>query len=453
MTSVKQYSYLLRQELRSASRSRYLVISFVFGPFFFWGLYSGALVLASIAFTPTSSDTLYITNEDVSLPVNLTAPLTLPFDFGNSSAGTTVTEIQLAQFLIATIDYTANTDKNSTIYNVQVQLTNTSHVQSLASKGKVRYWLDIPANFSTTYSQYNHSVVTLNYLQTGLGISSSGPALFQVGIDAILSQPPFSIYYKTSVVTTGLITVSGEKPSPMSSYGAGLVALIGTMVAVFVPGPFISSSFAGEREKKTMESLLALPLTRRSIFVGKLSAGMVLVLLFTAMNIVGMATYNFVLTTFTSPVTTTNGFSVRDIFVINLDVVSTIAIALSLFLSAFTAIGIGISVASLTKDVRTSESVYQLLLLIPALVVGLFGMFIGLPEEIGGAALLLYFIPWAHTTAIFIEVSKPEYYNVKSLLGFGLIPDILFHLLALVAIVGIFMAIATKIFDREGIVS
>ena len=48
---------------------------------------------------------------------------------------------------------------------------------------------------------------------------------------------------------------------------------------------------------------------------------------------------------------------------------------------------------------------------------------------------------------------RPEFYNVKSLTGLGLVPDLIFHITYLIIFILVVIYIASKIFEREGIVN
>ena len=216
------------------------------------------------------------------------------------------------------------------------------------------------------------------------------------------------------------------------------------------PAPFVSTSFAGEREKKTMESLLALPISRFNILFGKLLAGMVLIGIFAVMNMVGLLGFSFVLGLAD---TGSNGFNVAKMYAIDPSIVMLILIGVTMFLSAFVSIGIGISIASLTKDVRSAESLYSMIMLLPAMVVGMTSMFGSLPEEaFGGAGIVLYLIPWSHATAILSKGLYPQTYASSTLTG-TIATDLLFHLGYLVFIILIALFIASRIFEREGILT
>jgi hypothetical protein len=87
------------------------------------------------------------------------------------------------------------------------------------------------------------------------------------------------------------------------------------------------------------------------------------------------------------------------------------------------------------------------------MLVGLTGMFVGVPENLGESGLLLYLIPFSHSLAIFQKLLKPGFYEIKSLTGFGLMGDIIFHFTFLVISIAIVLYIASKVFEREGIVN
>ncbi|MHA2365974.1 MAG: ABC transporter permease subunit [Candidatus Hodarchaeales archaeon] len=456
MTSIKQLSFLIKQELRSATRTRYVIFAFILAPIVMWSLQGGIQVITRIAITSgteTSGETLYITNGDLENNsfTELDSNFTLPFNFDGIPQGTNITKIKLSKFLIATLQHSAE-DNTSSLYGINLITEETySEVLERSKKGKIKYWFHIPTDFSTNYNETDVTSVELNYLTTGL----LGPSVIQARLQSILSNQPFTIVRreKISYIEPKAIILEGGEESEGFDFGVGFASFLAIIIAVMVPAPFISTSFAGEREKKTMEALLALPMSRRSILIGKLSAGMVLIGVFTLTNIIGMFLFNFIMDL--AP-TFDEDESVSSILAIDLNLVTILTISVTLMLSAFIAIGIGISIASLTKDVRTSESTYNLVMMIPAMVIGLLGMFIGVPESLSdgiGPAYLLYLIPWSHTIALFQKISSPTLYNYQSLTGFGLIGDIIFHLSALFITIAIIITIASKIFEREGIVS
>ena len=451
----KQLGYLVLKELRAASRTRYIVISFMILPLLMWGIQGGIQIVTQTAISgQTEGGTLYITNADTIEPnVTLTKPFTLPFDFDGMKAGSNTTKLNLAKYLIEDIRFVSKNDNTSPLFGFSV-IDNLSFnkVQSMAQEGKVDYWLHIHNGFAMNYTLFNSSFssLELRYLPGGF----LGPNVIQSGLQNLLSQPPFTIVTVEKVVSlkTVPINIGGEEENPSQLFGAGFAGFLAILIAVMAPAPFVSTSFAGEREKRTLEALLALPLSRKSILGGKLIAGMVLVGVFALMNLIGMVLYNYIITEYSNLPQNINQLSSFGL-VLDLSPMTLVAITIAMFLSAFIAIGIGISIASLTKDVRTSESLYSTILMIPSLIVGMAGMFGGVPESFGREGVVLYIIPWSHALAIFQKILRPNYYEVKSLLGYGVVGDLIFHLAALFVTIVIILIIAARIFEREGIVN
>ena len=458
MVKVSQVSSLIKQELTVARRSRYVILAFGLIPIVMWGLQGGIQVLIAGSLSNIGSggseETLYITTglSDPEALTNLSQPFILPFNFDNKDNGTSLTEIKLSKYLIASLEHASAT--NNTPFTKVIIQTNLSfiEVQELSQTGEVEFWLHIPAEFNTIYTTTNNTAVELNYLSTGL-LSST---IFEARLAVILRQAPFTIIdiTKFATIDSNPILIGGEETG--RNLGVGFAAFLGILVAVLAPAPFVSSSFAGEREKKTMEALLALPISRRTILLGKLAAGLILVGLLAVANIAGMILYNFLLGLRSSDESEVSGALQSSGFgAIDLNLITIISITLAIGLAAFVAIGLGIAIASLTKDVRTSESLYQLVILIPVMLSGITALIVGVPESLGTEGLLLYLIPWSHASAIFIKISSPALYNLpsQSLTGFGLVGDMIFHLGALAISILILITIASKIFDKEGMVN
>ncbi|HKZ39564.1 MAG TPA: hypothetical protein VJ044_01300, partial [Candidatus Hodarchaeales archaeon] len=191
---MRQIIYLIKQELRSALRSKYILISFVFLPLLMWGFQGGVQVLSGgLIESQTSNVRLYITNDDI-VNGNVTLPTTyeLDFDFDGSLKGDNVSSLNLAKFLIAKIQFEAETDNNSALFSMEVVVDNTpAEVQQLTLEGKVDYWLRIQSGFAASYSVSNLTTLNMSYLPSSvLGI---GPAVVHAGISQILSAHPFTI--------------------------------------------------------------------------------------------------------------------------------------------------------------------------------------------------------------------------------------------------------------------
>ncbi|MHA1975441.1 MAG: ABC transporter permease [Candidatus Hodarchaeales archaeon] len=440
MSTIKQTLALMKQELRSASRTRYIVISFVLMPLIMWGLQGGVQMLVGFSLTSTQEGgTIYVAN----------------FDEGNETD-------KLGDLFVQYLKYASSEVNTSYIYNSTINDTryNSTTYSELSSKlndEDEKQTLDfplliIPENFTAVYNAYNYSVnrnmstVELYTLPGGI----IGSELLQAGIWEVLQWNPFTLVdiNKQSSLNSKVITFRGEE-SAASGFGVGFIGFISVIIAVMAPAPFVSTSFAGEREKKTMESLLALPISRFNILFGKLLAGMVLVSIFAVMNMIGLLGFSFVL----GLGDTGGDFNTAELYTIDPSLILLVLIGVTMFLSAFVSIGIGISVASLTKDVRSAESLYSMIMLLPSMIVGMSAMFGSLPEQsFGGAGIVLYLIPWSHAIAILSKGLYPQTYAKTAITG-SIPLDLLFHLGSLVLVIMIALFIASRVFEREGILT
>jgi ABC-type transport system involved in multi-copper enzyme maturation permease subunit len=316
----------------------------------------------------------------------------------------------------------------------------------------------IPENFTNDYLAYN--ATSTNPIPPRVELYTKpggiiGSSMLEAGIYEIIYQYPFTFHVPTgfdkfTYVSQKTIVFKGEEGAA-TGFGVGFIGMISIMVAVFAPAPFVSTSFAGEREKKTMESLLALPISRFNILLSKLLAGLVLVGIFAIMNIFGLVLFSTLINAIGSSNAGAEEYS--SVFAINPDPTMMLLVVLMMFLSAFVAIGIGISLASLTKDVRSAESMYSMFMYLPAIGVGMIGLIGGLPEQaFGEVGLLLYLIPWTHATAILSKGLYPKTYESNALTG-SIPLDLVLHFGYLIVVIVICLFIASKVFEREGILT
>lgn len=416
---------LVKQELRRTSRSRYIWTSFIMLPLFMWAMQGGLQAFIQGAFTPEIG-TIYARNFDAgsgetNLGEQFIAAMNVQAGLNDSlMAGATIGSTLYAE----------------TSYNDLMDIINNPETASEALP-----LIIIPENFTATYLALN---ITSNPQIPVLEVYSppSGGYWDPLGpaIQIIIAQPPFTVMTieKTVLVDQTAMIIKGEESA--GGFGIGFMAFIAVMLAAQAPGPFVSSSFAGEREKKTMESLLVLPISRFSILLGKLIAGMVLLAIFSVMNFVGAVV-------FSALIGTSNAF-----VAIEPSLTLFILVAVTMFLSAFVNVGTGISIASLAKDVRSAESTYGLLW-IGAMGVGAIGMTGALPEQFfGEIGIFLYLLPWTHSIALLMKGLFPQTYASAALTG-SIATDILLHLGYMVVFIAICLFIASKVFERESILT
>ncbi len=234
----------------------------------------------------------------------------------------------------------------------------------------------------------------------------------------------------------------------------GMPLMIAIIVASITIIPFVSASFAGEIQNKTMESLLSLPISRHKILQAKFLAGAVLGLISVVINLVCFILYLDITNSIIAPA---NGWN-SIVFSINVPVSLIPALTLTLFLCTLLNLGIGISVASLAKSAETSRQLFSFLMF-PLLFFLTINLFTGIPEVMSGTwnsslPLLLYLIPWEHALAIFQKAMLPNYFSTNDYLLLGNVWfDVIFHMINIFFVIVIVLWLASKLFDREGLLS
>jgi ABC-type Na+ efflux pump permease subunit len=438
MRTNKQIMSLVKQELRSASRTRYIIFSFIVLPIFMWLIQGGVQLFVGMSIVSSQKgETIYFVSYDTGIStengsINLSddlleALIASTQDNTSLLSGATINSTKYADFAYAELVMKINNSQTANDFTPCII---------------------IPNGFTYNYLYNDITIFELYTLPGGL----IGSSMLEASIYTIISQPPFTEVdvKKATLLDLKTVTFPGEE-DVASGFGVGFVGFISVLVAVMAPAPFVSTSFAGEREKKTMESLLALPISRFNILLSKVLAGLALVSIFALMNIVGLFGFAAMMNIASESIYSDIGAT--SYLAIDASITLIILITIAMFLSAFVSIGLGISIASFMKDVRSAESAYSMLMVIPAMIVGITSMFGSVPENsYGGAGIILYIIPWAHAIAILAKGLYPQTYASVSLTG-SIPLDIAFHLGYLIFIILVCLFIASRVFEREGILT
>ncbi len=431
MPKTSRLLWLVIRELRSASRSKYLVISFVLLPILMWVLQALSFGFFSFTFSTSQGLVLYYANQD------------------HTPSGIDQTNKSLGDIFIETLNQRTKANE-SLVYNVELKSIDANEGFTKIKRGEISFFLYIQENFTTLWKSWNDITDPTPQLYFFYSPAESLRYIrFTTEFQQILQQPPFTQIQlnitKQTTIYSEQVKIEGKQEF---NFGVGIFSLMAIIIGVMAPAPFVSASFAGEREKKTLESLIALPLTRKSILMGKLLAGLILCGIFAIFNIVGIFAYGALIRYFvTASNNNANAVPEENLQFIGAirpeDIILLVFISLSMLLTAFIAISIGVSLASLTREVRTAESMYSILMLLPAMIIGFVGMFAGIPEKIGTLGWLLYIIPFTHTMALLNKV-----------LYFPAAPwEYLFHISYLIFSTAAILFVASKMFDREGLLN
>ncbi|MFW9799691.1 MAG: ABC transporter permease [Candidatus Thorarchaeota archaeon] len=389
--------WLIKKELKSLFRSRWLVFGLVVSPLFAW-LFEGAFLSFIVAQTTSEPETVFITLEDDGV-------------WGNTLYG--AIEGNTSSLLIERLLNVTREDGDNMVGNRTLSV-----------------WVLIPDNFTQQLETANVSTLVI-WVNTGNFRATAAAQRIDVFAKEVINE----------ILVIRDLQVAWFTITPEATYGHSLAVFLVMIVSVMAPSPYIGQSFAGEREKHTLEALLVVPMSRVSILIAKLIAGLALTMFYSVFTVVGILLYNWsiVIRAVALPPEAMD-------FYINLYTVNPTAIPLIFFcqiLILLCAISIGIVVSSLAKDQATAESINNLILLIPTMVIGILG-FTGSILQYGGLfGLFVLAIPFSHAI-LFLNGVLSGVATPLSLLG---------NVAYMVVFAVVFLVIGAKLFDREAIIA
>jgi len=235
--------------------------------------------------------------------------------------------------------------------NVIVHEVPADEGKDLVEKGDTVLYVLIPEDFTERLLTENRSRVEIWVDMTSTRASAVAQAIM-VALKETIEQRRFHLEADQKAIRKLPLTLM-------------MLSLMLITSAIWGPMPFITTSFAGEREKKTLEVLLVTPVERRSILLGKLLAAGFAAAIYMGSSMVGLVIYNSlvgwatagVMEEFTSPTLTLEQAAVI-----------LLAAVLTVLLSA----SVGIVISCLARSVKDAESYYSAIFMLT--VMPLFGV-------------------------------------------------------------------------------
>ncbi|MFW9927424.1 MAG: ABC transporter permease, partial [Candidatus Thorarchaeota archaeon] len=351
----KKTVWLLKKEIKSVLRSRWLLLGFIISPLFAW-LFQGVFLNFLFA-TAVEPEQVYITNED-------------GLD-GNSTWGDYLYNNILGRFE----NETGIPDELKWLNYQNLTTVTSSEGLALWDNRTAPVWILIPANFTEVFETYNVTTLTI-YVNSG-------------SFRASAAYERTKSFAQWLMRATDLWVQQISPPATEASYGHQLAIFLVMITSVMAPSPYISKSFAGEREQHTLEALLVVPISRLKILGAKLVAGLLLTMIYSTFTVVGILAYNALVLVRGSG----SMNSASQIGFYSVQISSIPLIFFCQFLILLCAIGIGVVISTMAKDQATSESINNLVLLVPTMVIGILGFAGSISQVSGLFGLFVYLIP------------------------------------------------------------
>ena len=415
MNRKKMLFTLIKQELRQFSRSKGIIIFIVIVPLIIWTLQIGMLYIDYETPQTYSGESLYVYN----------------LDAGNVTHN-------YGELLIDYIDFEVN-NENSRIYNLTVvEIEGQYSYDEISDRvlgERISPLIYIPENFTSVYNDFQDE----NSITPKIKVISI-PEHIEMSYDVqntmwqIVYSYPFRIADFDSITYVNRYVLTAEGEDMDNTLQVFFVSFLSLYMALFAAGPIVSTSFAGERVNKTMESLLALPMRDIDILLGKFIAGGLLLTIFSIMNVVGMIIYGWVLNTFDL----FPGMNTLEISGLDLLILFIVTFSVTI-----TALCLCIAITSSASDKKTAETGYNMAIAMPYAIIAVVLLINGLPTGFSP----LYLIPWTHANAIMVKGLFPNSELASTFTAY-IWMDILVHILVMFAFVLVSFLIVIKIRSR-----
>lgn len=265
--------------------------------------------------------------------------------------------------------------------------------------------LVFPANFSQRILANQSGIVQVYWLMKGAG-ALEGVQSSVVGLSISQMNHNVSMYLldnKVQVASALILSptqlsettvfkdhvMNGISPTQITSVMSGqsiVIPLIIVMV-IIMAGSMVITSMGTEKENKTLETLLTLPVSRTSIVAGKLAGAAIVGLIMAVIYMIGMGYYMSSLTASAAVDLSKYG--------IGLNLFDYVLVGISLFLALISALALCMLLGIFTKNYKAAQSMTMpitFLALIPMFIL-IFSDFDTLPLV---GQVLVFAIPFSH---------------------------------------------------------
>ncbi len=257
-------------------------------------------------------------------------------------------------------------NQTPTVVEVYIGMRDISFAAS-SVEGKVRIFIDVLRK-------------TISYIV----MLSSNPNINPVFIENPI-LPIQNTIYKGKI----LRNISPSAIASILSFQAFMIP-IAMMILLMMAIQFAAISVASEKEQKTLETLLSLPVNRSTILLGKLTGSLIV-------SLVGTIGYMLGFQYYMSSITESMPIEQVPLEAIGLgiDAIGYLLLTISLFLSLLSTLSMVTILAAFAEDVRSAQSLTGILIL-PITLIAFFSMFAVSFGTIGPWIYILLAIPFSN---------------------------------------------------------
>ncbi len=303
-------------------------------------------------------------------------------------------------------------------------------------KGELKVYANLKSLSIAETSSTDAIGSLLNYYAYFLSLANINNLLEQAGAsgEASIVRNPLSVDYQSIIKGNVIDVAPSQIVQVIMSQSVMLPVMV--MVMLMFAIQMAATSIAIEKEQKTLETLMTLPVSRMVILSGKLAGSIVVAVAGAIAYMIGFGYYMTAAFSFAPELTT---MSTQDI-ALSIQPLGTLLLGVNIFVTLVSGLALAISLATFTDNVRSAQSLTGFLtipVILPAIIL-MFSDISMLPRSI---QTILLIIPYTHSIIASKAAFLGNYYLVLRSIGY----------ITVFTIVVLF--IAARIFSTERIIT
>ena len=331
------------------------------------------------------------------------------------------------------------TSAGLTVFDVNDTKPEDALKQELLAKYNATQFIEIPQGFSQNITSGIKGKINFYGVFLGTNVFETiGSSLIDNLVYNFNRQvAPDVVATEKSAIVKGEIK-KGIDPSVLSSLmmSQAIALPITIMILLTYSMQIAATSVAMEKEEKTLETLLTLPMDRLAILMGKLSSS---ILVAAAGALAYMIGYNYMLGSFTTAIPTGVNIDLASLGLVP-SLFGYLLLGISLFVALLSALALAVIMSAFAEDVRSAQSLVGYIypfIFIPSFAL----MYLDINTLPFAIKILLYAIPYSHP----IIASKAVIMGDYSTAIFGIVYVTVFTIIVLYA--------ASRLFATEKILT
>jgi len=283
-------------------------------------------------------------------------------------------------------------------------VNNTTPEQVLTNNLLVEYnttqFIEIPSGFNANMTAHIEGDRNITASINFYGAFSGGSLFESIGssvVDGLVNQfnrvmAPNVVYAQKSTIIKGKI-VEGIDPSVLTGLmiSQAIAMPITIMILLSYSMQIAATSVAMEKEEKTLETLLTLPMDRFAVLMGKLSGSILVAGVAALAYMIG---FNYYIGSFMTVMPSGTSFDL-----VSLGLVPSsfgyLLLGISLFVALLSALALAVIISAFAEDVRSAQSIIGYvypLIFIPSLAL----MYLDVNALPFTLRMVIYAIPYSH---------------------------------------------------------